>query len=311
MATIIHRCRPLCSRTCSKQASRAPSRHRNHPLRPFSSTSLSHARNTRDDDIGTSQRKARDPVTRDTNAPFDRSNYNPRIRSKQLPEGFKAKKSLDAEIRDARSSQLPNRGRGRGRVAIDEDDEDDDDNEIDMDRYAERSERKGPIITGDPITSHFLGQEPVTGREIRDRQLAVGVSEEELDEDDEEIEDDEEPEDPREDKIKGGFFALEEERDDPGEDPEFENDDITALAHGELEQHRELRAFYRAIAWDMPLLHSTSDPIYHYPFYRFKFQSEANLIQIMPNPSSPQQQQHPFASATQHTLAKHTPPPEK
>lgn len=260
MATIIHRCRPLCSRACSGKTSRAPSRHRNHPLRPFSSTSISQARNTRNDDIGTSQRKPRDPVTRDTNAPFDRSNYNPRIKSKQLPEGFKAKKSLDAEIREARSSQLPDRGRGRGRVALDEDDEDDGLVDIDYDRYAEQSQRKGSLVTGTPISSHFLGEEPTTGREIRDRQLAVGVAEEELDEDGEEIEEDEEPDDPREDKIKGGFFALEEERDDPGEDPEFENDDITSLAHGELEQHRELRAFYRAISWDMPLLHSTSPP---------------------------------------------------
>lgn len=256
MATIVPRCRPLYSRACSKPPPRAVSSRRNHALRSFSSTSTSYARNTRDDDIGTSQRSSRDPVTRDTSAPFDRSNYNPRIKSKQLPEGFKAKKSLDAEIRDARSAQQPVRGRGRRQAVLDDDDEDDDD-EIDMDRFAEQESSGRDIIDGPPITSHFLGEEPVTGNEIRSRHLAVGVDESDLDIDGEQEDDDDEPDDPREDKIKGGFFALEEERDDPGEDPEFENDDITSLAHGELEQHRELRAFYRAITWDMPLLHST------------------------------------------------------
>lgn len=60
----------------------------------------------------------------------------------------------------------------------------------------------------------------------------------------------------REPRWPEGFFAIDEERDDPGEDPEFENDDITSLAHGELEQHREIREFARIMAWDMPLLYS-------------------------------------------------------
>lgn len=59
-----------------------------------------------------------------------------------------------------------------------------------------------------------------------------------------------------------GFFSMDEERDDPGEDPEFENDDITSTAHGELEQHRELREFARVMVWDMPLLFSTFSPQY-------------------------------------------------
>jgi len=33
-------------------------------------------------------------------------------------------------------------------------------------------------------------------------------------------------------------------------------DDITSLAHGELEQHREMRHYARLAAWDMPLLSS-------------------------------------------------------
>lgn len=61
----------------------------------------------------------------------------------------------------------------------------------------------------------------------------------------------------REPRWAEGFFAIDEEREDPGEDPEFENDDITSIAHGELEQHREMREFARIMAWDMPLLYST------------------------------------------------------
>ncbi len=60
----------------------------------------------------------------------------------------------------------------------------------------------------------------------------------------------------REPKITPGFFAMDEENDDPGEDPDFESDDISSLAHGELEEHREMREFARVIAWDMPLLFS-------------------------------------------------------
>ena len=44
-----------------------------------------------------------------------------------------------------------------------------------------------------------------------------------------------------------------------GEDDEFEGDDVTSLARGDLEQHRELRDYARIAAWDygiMPLLSS-------------------------------------------------------
>lgn len=59
-------------------------------------------------------------------------------------------------------------------------------------------------------------------------------------------------------RIKPGFFAMGElEEQDSGEDPEFEDDDITSLGHGELEQHREMRHYARLAAWEMPLLSST------------------------------------------------------
>ena len=58
-----------------------------------------------------------------------------------------------------------------------------------------------------------------------------------------------------------GFLAeAEDDADDVGEDPEFEGDDITSLAHGELEQHRELRQYARLAVWEMPLLYSMQLP---------------------------------------------------
>jgi small subunit ribosomal protein S35 len=41
------------------------------------------------------------------------------------------------------------------------------------------------------------------------------------------------------------------------EDPEEDDhDDLSTLAHGELEQHREMRHYARLAAWEMPLLSS-------------------------------------------------------
>jgi small subunit ribosomal protein S35 len=39
-----------------------------------------------------------------------------------------------------------------------------------------------------------------------------------------------------------------------------DHDDITTLAHGELEQHREMRHYARLAAWEMPLLSSMCLP---------------------------------------------------
>ena len=66
-------------------------------------------------------------------------------------------------------------------------------------------------------------------------------------------------------RIKPGLMAMGElEEQESGEDEEFEGDDITALGHGELEQHREMREYARIAAWEMPLLSSkarTPSPI--------------------------------------------------
>lgn len=57
-----------------------------------------------------------------------------------------------------------------------------------------------------------------------------------------------------------GFFSEDETDDDPGDDPHFDLDDITPLAHGELEQVRELREMLKVAAWDMPLLAAHARP---------------------------------------------------
>ncbi|KAK4539138.1 hypothetical protein LTR36_001450 [Oleoguttula mirabilis] len=43
-------------------------------------------------------------------------------------------------------------------------------------------------------------------------------------------------------------------------DPTYEEDDISSLAHSELDQHRELRDMVRIAAWEMPLLSTLHTP---------------------------------------------------
>lgn len=72
-------------------------------------------------------------------------------------------------------------------------------------------------------------------------------------------------EQPMERRIKPGFFSMGElDEQDTGEDEKFDNDDITSLAHGELEQHREMRHYARIAAWEMPLLSSTPASQHHH-----------------------------------------------
>lgn len=56
-----------------------------------------------------------------------------------------------------------------------------------------------------------------------------------------------------------GFWAEEEEDEfsnaEDGDDT-FNDDEITSMAHAELELHREVREYARIAAWDMPLLSS-------------------------------------------------------
>jgi small subunit ribosomal protein S35 len=55
---------------------------------------------------------------------------------------------------------------------------------------------------------------------------------------------------------KIGFISYGARPEDEFDDPEFEMDDITSTAHGELDQHREFREYARLAAWEMPLLTS-------------------------------------------------------
>ena len=58
-------------------------------------------------------------------------------------------------------------------------------------------------------------------------------------------------------RVRPGFMAMGEENEmDEGEDEVFQGDDISALGHGNLEQHREIREYARIAAWEMPLLSS-------------------------------------------------------
>ncbi|KAI9853893.1 MAG: 37S ribosomal protein S24, mitochondrial [Vezdaea acicularis] len=67
-----------------------------------------------------------------------------------------------------------------------------------------------------------------------------------------------------------GLMALPEDGDEPDDpfptsaiedpDPLVEGDDITPLAHAELDQHREMRQYARLAAWEMPLLSTLAKP---------------------------------------------------
>ncbi|KAL8854083.1 MAG: hypothetical protein Q9221_001206 [Calogaya cf. arnoldii] len=61
--------------------------------------------------------------------------------------------------------------------------------------------------------------------------------------------------------ITPGLMAMGEiDEQDSGEDEDFEGDDITSVAHGELEQHREIREYARIAAWEMPMLSKLAKP---------------------------------------------------
>ncbi|MCJ1322223.1 37S ribosomal protein S24, mitochondrial [Xylographa vitiligo] len=62
-------------------------------------------------------------------------------------------------------------------------------------------------------------------------------------------------------KFKPGLMAMGEINEmDSGDDEVFDGDDMSSIAHGELEQHRELRAYARIAAWEMPLLSKLAKP---------------------------------------------------
>ena len=73
------------------------------------------------------------------------------------------------------------------------------------------------------------------------------------------------PQIPQPERFRPGLLAMgEDEEEDVGEDEPFAGDEISSIAHGELEQHRELREYARIAAWEMPLLSSTSRSTLHW-----------------------------------------------
>ncbi|KAI4175785.1 MAG: hypothetical protein LQ343_001398 [Gyalolechia ehrenbergii] len=62
-------------------------------------------------------------------------------------------------------------------------------------------------------------------------------------------------------RITPGLMAMGEvDEQGSGEDDEFDGDDISSIAHGELEQHREIREYARIAAWEMPMLGKLAKP---------------------------------------------------
>ena len=59
---------------------------------------------------------------------------------------------------------------------------------------------------------------------------------------------------------KGSFWYDETDEEGVADDlvPEFQEDDMTTLAHGKLDEIREYRHYARIAAWEMPLLSSKS-----------------------------------------------------
>lgn len=61
----------------------------------------------------------------------------------------------------------------------------------------------------------------------------------------------------RSEPVKTGLMAMGElDEQGSGPDEEYKGDDISSLAHGELEQHREKREYARIAAYEMPMLTS-------------------------------------------------------
>lgn len=100
-------------------------------------------------------------------------------------------------------------------------------------------------------------------------------------------------------KLKETFLNMGEV--EPFEDGGFmedEEDDISSLAHGELEQHREWRHYARLAAWEMPLLSSMFIQLIS---QNDSMKNSTNTgFQNWPNPSKSQQRRCHFDLDTQH-----------
>lgn len=86
-----------------------------------------------------------------------------------------------------------------------------------------------------------------------------------------------------------GFWA-EDEPDEFGQvedgDEEINDDEMTSMAHAEVELHREMREYARITAWDMPMLSSQFICLpFTFVFTNFKPQSSLNRSPCLPKPT--------------------------
>lgn len=73
-------------------------------------------------------------------------------------------------------------------------------------------------------------------------------------------------------KLKETFLNMgDPEPFDDGGFAEDMEDDLSSLAHGELQQHREWRHYARLAAWEMPLLSRMPFPTTSHDLYRIKY----------------------------------------
>lgn len=214
---------------------------------------------------GPGQTGPRDLPVRRTGRPFNNTDYNPRIPGRDLPRGWQGDGGRSAAAAGGRGGN--NRQPSRREYDDDEDEEDDDDDEEDYEQ--ELGPRTMDELDEDLdlppdqrlqfVADMGEGLIDEDGTEVnqRPRNEEEALESEENDDNEDSNERftaDMEVSMSKEKRSDGLFDGLEDEMPETGPEPDFQPDDIMSNAHGELEQHRELREFYRLIAWDMPLL---------------------------------------------------------
>lgn len=109
-----------------------------------------------------------------------------------------------------------------------------------------------------------------------------------------------------------GFWADDEEDEFAAQvedaDDDWQPEHITSVAESELEVHREIREYYRVIAWDMPLLKRT------YLLacgWKRLWSKSADSVQNLLNHFTHRMTPHRFGSGTRRTWGKCTLPRRK
>lgn len=227
MASLVPRCRPLLRGPC-QPLKRQTSRQRAQASCPFSSTSKLHKG---DDRKKPSQGKRPAQNKTEPGAVFDTGFSKLKGRTRWLPEGWQDHELASSYSVEKGSSALTSSlKRTLARLP-----------------KTQAAEANEALYDEDGLDENGLPR-LARGDEWIDRKVGLSKSM---------VKEMQKQPPLHDDTDNSSFYGIDEEKDDPGDDPEFESDDITSLAHAELEQHRELREFYRVMAWDMPLLYST------------------------------------------------------